>query len=343
MVGITLRQEVTDVEHCGLPGTGRHGHLLRRPAVTLGRLVVDHRVTRGGILVAFGLLLVGCGSSPGAPAGSPGASANPGGQGGPGAPQVPGVTNPLDLLPVPTGALMPTTDPAIASVTVDVRGQTVAYAVVVECDISPDSIAIGAANDRGTGGANVAWSSDAPADSFVQVSESASVDGYVLSRDFDGATLPAVSVNGDEAQITALVKEQAFGNRDPETVTIHATCHAPPEVTAPPPTAPAFAGHATVQIGGKTYEFSNPDTCSVSPNLISGQFFADEQTSLSITVMGTSAAFMNVTLPDANWSAGLDVPMQFEVNGTSATWSGTVTDNLSGTQAHATVDLECAS
>jgi len=301
----------------------------------------DRRLPRGGVFLALALAaLAGCSSSPGSLAGSPGAPANPGGQGGPGAPQVPGVTNPLDLLPVPTGALMPTTDPALASVTVDLRGQTVAYAVVVECELSQKSISIGASNDRGTGGASVGWSSDAPGDSFIQVSESATVNGYVLSRDFEGATLPEVSVNGDEAQIAALVKEQAFGNRDPETITIHATCHAPPEVT-PPPTVPALAGHATVRIGGQTFEFSNPDTCSVSPNLISGQFFADEQTSLSITVTGTSAAFMNVTLPDASWSAGLDVPMQFAINGTSATWTGTVTDLLSGTAATASVDLEC--
>jgi hypothetical protein len=107
------------------------------------------------------------------------------------------------------------------------------------------------------------------------------------------------------------------------------------------PPATVAVGHVVLVVDGTSHEFSGGSgDCAVSPSAIGVTLQFD--TGFAIVVGAPSAATMQVQVSESEiWTPENNVPARFDVQGSRATWSGTLTNLISGSSAVGSLTIEC--
>jgi len=264
-------------------------------------------------------------------------------------------TSPPAPTPLPTGAgpanptgsaSTPSTAPGNGSagetqIVFEDGGRSIILPNVALCLVTPDHVEISASAAGGTAGLTVSWRADqTPQQTSIVWTDLASAATYVAGPDVSADSPPQVVVSGHAVEILAELHDPALG-RPSRNVRITASC---PDTTVDPtgpPDDPSITGRGSVTVGGTTYEFDIAEQCDIGDGRIGVNLSDAAGNNLSLVAIGPTA-FMTMNVDGEQWLAGLSgVPIEFVISGSSASWSGTLTQADTNNQAPASLEVTC--
>ena len=162
----------------------------------------------------------------------------------------------------------------------------------------------------------------------------------VAGPDVSADAPPQVVVSGHTVEILAELHDPALG-RPSRNVRITASCPGTTVDPTGPPDDPSITGRGSVTVGGTTYEFDVAEQCDIGDGRIGVNLSDAEGNTLSLVAIGPTA-FMTMNVHGEQWLAGLTgAPMEFVINGSSASWSGTLAQADTSSQSPASLEVTC--
>jgi hypothetical protein len=170
--------------------------------------------------------------------------------------------------------------------------------------------------------------------------------GFKVTGTEVGTTETAISfVDPDGYEGEILIKPSSIGPPTDIHVQIHRdrtvqVSQAPVEASEPP----AVQGRAVLKVGGTSYEFTDgTGDCAVTPSEISVSLKASNG---FVTAVGSAGGgwFQVQVSKSELWTGGLadnSPPAAFAVDGSRATWTGTIVETVSNRSAEGTLTIDC--